>query len=210
MIYTGRNTPVCGPAAVRHHHGSTAGQWMPKTSSLLPWKARFFHPHPLLENGFFMKLASLSCSFLNQRITWARTGNTYVIAWVLALRKAEKLSSSFCLREAGIASWRKSPNIGRVFKRCWTATNLTNGIKSGVFTWKGSRLPSLHAEFVGHCQTVPWGFPSLCLSLEVPTKSFSCWYLVSALRVAPISAAVTLMWYAEPSVAAVFSRLITV
>lgn len=37
-------------------------------------------------------------------------------------------------------------------------------------------------SFAGHCRTIAWAFPSLCLSLELSMKNFSCWYLVNAQR----------------------------
>lgn len=41
-------------------------------------------------------------------------------------------------------------------------------------------------SFAGHHQTIPWGFPSLSLTLDDPTKSSSAWCLANGPRAASI------------------------
>lgn len=97
----------------------TAGAWMPKASLRLPWKARIFQSHPLLKMDDSCNLypgSLFSEKELCDCTNWQPLGAP-------AAGGVGKLSSGFCLREAGIVG--KSPGLGWVFKRFQAATSLT-------------------------------------------------------------------------------------
>lgn len=76
----------------------TAGAWMPKASLRLPWKARIFQSHPLLKTDDSCNLypgSLFSEKELCDCTNWQPLGAP-------AAGGVGKLSSGFCLREAGI------------------------------------------------------------------------------------------------------------